>query len=164
MSKQVFSLPGDGIGPEVVGPAVQVLNAAAAAQGVDITVTEGLVGGVAIDAKGTPLPEETLAAAAAADAVLLGGVGGPRRDDLPMAERPGTKPRLPLGAVLFDERYPEDEAMDHEVAAYDETMGRYYEERGKPGYDWSGGVAAKFRRPLREHLLGHYAEKGARFR
>lgn len=84
----IYVLPGDGIGAEVMGPAVAVMRAAAGKVGCDLTVTEGLVGGVAIDATGSPLPAETLAAAQAADAVLLGGVGGPKWDNLPMDSRP----------------------------------------------------------------------------
>jgi 3-isopropylmalate dehydrogenase len=81
-------LPGDGIGQEVVNPAVEVMQVAAQQQGVTIDVEEALVGGAAIDDCGSPLPESTLAKAKAADAVLLGGVGGPKWDDLPTAQRP----------------------------------------------------------------------------
>ncbi len=87
-SKDIYVLPGDGIGAEVMAPAVAVMQAAAELSGCRLQVTEGLVGGVAIDATGEPLPEATLAAAQAADAVLLGGVGGPKWDDLPMTQRP----------------------------------------------------------------------------
>ena len=86
--KKVLVLPGDGIGQEVVNPAVEVMQVAAQQQGVTIDVEEALVGGAAIDDCGSPLPESTLAEAKAADAVLLGGVGGPKWDDLPTAQRP----------------------------------------------------------------------------
>ena len=72
--KKVLVLPGDGIGKEVVAPAVEVLQVAAQQQGVAIELEEALVGGAAIDDCGSPLPEDTLAKAKAADAVLLGGV------------------------------------------------------------------------------------------
>ena len=88
MSHSIFILPGDGIGAEVMEPACQVMKAAADIEGIELTTSEGLVGGAAIDAHGTPLPADTLAQAQNADAVLLGGVGGPRWDDLPTAERP----------------------------------------------------------------------------
>jgi len=87
-SHKIYVLPGDGIGPEVMQPAVAVMHKAAASAGVTLEVSEGLVGGVAIDATGTPLPAQTLAAAQASDAVLLGGVGGPKWDHLSMDQRP----------------------------------------------------------------------------
>ena len=87
-SYDIYVLPGDGIGAEVMKPAMAVMHAAAELTGCQLNVSEGLVGGVAIDATGTPLPPETLAAAKSADAVLLGGVGGPKWDDLPMDQRP----------------------------------------------------------------------------
>ncbi len=64
------------------------MRAAAPAGGVALTFEEGMVGGGAIDASGSPLPAETLAAAKASDAVLLGAVGGPKWDSLPMQSRP----------------------------------------------------------------------------
>jgi len=87
-NKSILVLPGDGIGPEVMAPAVELAVTVAAEEGMTLTIAEGLVGGCAIDATGTPLPADTLAAAKQADAVLLGAVGGPKWEDLPMAERP----------------------------------------------------------------------------
>ena len=86
--RTVLVLPGDGIGPEVVGQAVRILNAAAEAAGIALTLAEARLGGTAIDATGTPLPPATLAAAKDSDAVLLGAVGGPKWDSLPMSQRP----------------------------------------------------------------------------
>lgn len=80
------------------------------------------------------------------------------------AQDPGQRPRLPLDAVLFEEEYPSDEALLERIAAYDRTMAAYYAARGKPGYDWSGGISRKFARPNRAHLLAYYERKGARFR
>jgi 3-isopropylmalate dehydrogenase len=88
MSQRILVLPGDGIGPDVVKVAVAVLESVAARHGLDLELEEGLVGGRAIDEAGTPLPEETLARAREARAVLLGAVGGPRWDELPTLERP----------------------------------------------------------------------------
>ena len=84
----ILLLPGDGIGPEVVGAARWVLEAAAGRFGLRIRFEEALIGGAAIDATGEPLPEATLAAVREARAVLLGAVGGPRWDDLPVDRRP----------------------------------------------------------------------------
>ena len=71
-------LPGDGVGPEVTGEAVRVLRAVAAARGHLLSFREGLLGGVAIDATGDPLPAATLALCRRSDAILMGAVGGPK--------------------------------------------------------------------------------------
>ncbi len=81
-------LAGDGIGPEVVAEAVKVLAAVGASHGHEFSFADHLVGGAAIDATGDPLPEETLAACRAADAVLLGAVGGPKWSDPGATTRP----------------------------------------------------------------------------
>lgn len=88
MEVDIVVLPGDGIGPEVVGAAVAVLEAVAAAFGHSFKTHECLVGGSAIDALGVPLPENTLSACQHADAILLGAVGGPKWDDPQAAIRP----------------------------------------------------------------------------
>lgn len=88
MGRQVLVLPGDGIGPEIVAQAERVLDAVNDAFELGITKTHALVGGSAIDEAGVPLPDETLEKAKAADAVLLGAVGGPKWDSLEMAIRP----------------------------------------------------------------------------
>ena len=80
-SFNILVLPGDGIGPEVIGAAQQVLDAVAAKWGHAFNYATDLVGGSAIDAYGTPLREETVEAARAADAVLFGSVGGPKWDN-----------------------------------------------------------------------------------
>jgi len=81
MTKKILVLPGDGIGPEITAEAVKVLNACREA-GLDAELEEGLVGGAGYDAEGHPLPESTLTKAKAADAILLGAVGGPKWDTL----------------------------------------------------------------------------------
>ena len=81
-------LPGDGIGAEVAPIAVQALRTALQQEGVRLEADEGLLGGCALDATGSPLPAETLELCAAADAVLLGAVGGPQWENLPMQQRP----------------------------------------------------------------------------
>ena len=85
---KILILPGDGIGPEVVAEAVKVLRVADRRFGLGVELSEGLLGGAAIDAHGKPLPEETLAKARAADAILLGAVGGPKWDNIDRALRP----------------------------------------------------------------------------
>src|SRR5215210_4633119 len=84
MSARIVALPGDGIGPEVTEAALEVLDRLG-----DFEVTEHAIGGAAIDADGTALPDETLEACRTADAVLLGAVGGPKWESTdPEAPRP----------------------------------------------------------------------------
>ncbi|MEO6526850.1 MAG: 3-isopropylmalate dehydrogenase [Gemmatimonadaceae bacterium] len=87
-SFSIALLPGDGIGPEIVTQAKRVLVAAAELAGVTMTFEEGLIGGAAIDATGTALPDETIAMCRRADAVLLGAVGGPKWDNPSAKVRP----------------------------------------------------------------------------
>tara|TARA_Y100001935_G_scaffold255641_1_gene270374 strand:- start:706 stop:1782 length:1077 start_codon:yes stop_codon:yes gene_type:complete len=87
MIKKILILPGDGIGPEVINEAAKVLDKLAT-EGLKIEVDEGLIGGAAYDALGTPLPKLTLDMAKSADAILLGAVGGAKWETLPMTERP----------------------------------------------------------------------------
>jgi 3-isopropylmalate dehydrogenase len=89
-------LPGDGIGPEVMTEALQVLERVAAASGVQFQFDQRLVGGAAIDATGSALPPETVAACEAADAILFGSVGGPKWEHLPPNEQPERGALLPL--------------------------------------------------------------------
>lgn len=88
MSGTVAVLAGDGIGPEVVAEGVKVLHAAAQLFGLSLDVREALIGGAALDQTGQPLPPETVAICQAADAVLLGAVGGPKWDDPSAKLRP----------------------------------------------------------------------------
>lgn len=81
-------LPGDGIGPEIVSAAVRVMDAAAERFGLVLEYDRQLLGGCAIDACGDPFPEATETSAKAADAVLLGAVGGPQWDQADPAIRP----------------------------------------------------------------------------
>ncbi len=88
MELRVLVLPGDGIGREVTAEAVAVLHRVAEVFGHSVQASEGLIGGAAIEARGSPLPDDTLKAAVDADAVLLGAVGDPRYDGLPPERRP----------------------------------------------------------------------------
>ena len=89
---KVLVLAGDGIGPEIIAPAVEVLKTVAAlsteAAGVSFETTSALVGGASIDANGLPLTDEVLGLALEADAVLLGAVGGPKWEALDFEVRP----------------------------------------------------------------------------
>jgi 3-isopropylmalate dehydrogenase len=88
MTASILLLPGDGIGPEVMREVRRVLDWFARTRGLEFRVDEDLVGGVAIDTHGVPLTDTALAKAQAADAVLLGAVGGPKWAGLPFESQP----------------------------------------------------------------------------
>ena len=84
---KIAVLPGDGIGQEIVDQALRVLDALQS-DGLKVEIERAAIGGAGYDEQGDPLPEKTLKLAKAADAVLLGAVGGPKYDTLPRAMRP----------------------------------------------------------------------------
>ncbi len=88
MTHSILLLPGDGIGPEVVSQARRVLEHTAAKHGLSLSLTEGDLGGIAIDRQGAAYPQATRELARQADAILLGAVGGPKWDGLAALERP----------------------------------------------------------------------------
>ncbi len=88
MKLNILVLPGDGIGTEVTREAVRVLRRVAEKYGHELSLAEGLLGGIAIHKTGSPFPEETARLAAEADATLLGAVGLPEFDNAPPAQRP----------------------------------------------------------------------------
>ena len=150
MSKKILVLPGDGIGPEVVAETVKVLKAADQRFGLNLELSEALLGGCAIDATGEPLPAATLEAARTADAILLGAVGGPKWDHLEMAKRPekgllGIRGQLELfgnlrPAILFPQLASASSLKPEVVAGLDilivrELTGGIYfgQPRGKIG-------------------------------
>ncbi|MCP9777565.1 3-isopropylmalate dehydrogenase [Cyanobium sp. T1G-Tous] len=87
-SYRITLLPGDGIGPEIMAVARQLLDAVSSSHGFSLVYDEQPMGGVAIDATGEPLPNSTLEACKAADAVLLAAIGSPQYDSLPREQRP----------------------------------------------------------------------------
>jgi 3-isopropylmalate dehydrogenase len=93
---KIAVLAGDGIGPEVMGVALKVLEATGRRAGVGFKFEEKLVGGAAIDGAGEALPDATLAACESADAILFGSVGGPKWESLPPNEQPERAALLPL--------------------------------------------------------------------
>jgi 3-isopropylmalate dehydrogenase len=93
---KIAVLAGDGIGPEVMSEALRVLAAVAGKFSLQFDFTERLVGGAAIDAHGQALPEVTLDACRAADAILFGSVGGPKWESLPPNQQPERAALLPL--------------------------------------------------------------------
>ena len=85
---KIVTLPGDGIGPDIVREAVKVMNRIGELYGHTFDIIEKRMGGIAIDMDGTSLPQDTIDAALASDAVLLGAVGGPKWDHLTNGDRP----------------------------------------------------------------------------
>ena len=90
MTHKIAVLPGDGVGTEIVAEAEKLLGALADRFGLDVEIERGEIGGAAVDATGSPLPEATLALSRDADAVLLGAVGGPKWDNETRERRPET--------------------------------------------------------------------------
>ena len=88
MEKKIAVIRGDGIGPEIVGEAIAVLDTVAAKFGHTFIYEEAPMGGSAIDAFGVPLPDSSLETCLRADSVLLGAVGGPKWDSQPPENRP----------------------------------------------------------------------------
>jgi 3-isopropylmalate dehydrogenase len=88
MLMRIALVPGDGIGPDIVGEAVKVLGAVGKRFKHKFDFSTYLAGGIAIDATGGPLPESTLLGCQDADAILLGAVGGPKWDNLAGNQRP----------------------------------------------------------------------------
>ncbi|MDR1285895.1 MAG: 3-isopropylmalate dehydrogenase [Campylobacteraceae bacterium] len=110
---KIALIRGDGIGPEIIDEAVKVLDAASSKENFTMTYNDFLMGGVAIDLKGEPLPQQTIDGCLASDAVLFGAIGGEKWDKLPREKRPESgllKLRKSLGVfanlrptAVFDE-------------------------------------------------------------
>ena len=88
MSKKIVVLAGDGVGPEVTGEAVRVLEAVSTTYRLGLEFEDALIGGAAYDAAGSPLPDATVTACKASTGILLGAVGGPKWADIPVQHRP----------------------------------------------------------------------------
>ena len=87
MSK-ILILPGDGIGTEIVAQALKVINSLNANNGMGMSLVHGLLGGIAYDETGSPMPDETIKTAKSCDSILLGAVGGPKWESLERDLRP----------------------------------------------------------------------------
>jgi 3-isopropylmalate dehydrogenase len=163
-SVRICLLPGDGIGPEIMREAVKVLRAVGERWDVGFELSEALLGGIAIDETGSPLPAETLAEARAADAVLLAAIGGPKWDTTdPAKPRPeqgllGIRKELGLYANLRPVRiFPplrgasslKPEALEgvDMLIVRELTGGLYFGERGReadsPGAATGGGAGRR---------------------
>jgi len=110
---KIAIIKGDGIGPEIIDEAIKVLDAVASCEGFELDYTEALMGGIAYDVTGDPLPQETINTSMNSDAVLFGAIGGEKWDNLPREKRPESgllRFRKELGvfanlrpATVFDE-------------------------------------------------------------
>lgn len=145
---RIALLPGDGIGQEIVPQAVRVLKHIAPKFNLNLEFQEALVGGAAIDAVGVPLPEDTLNLCKNSDAVLLGAVGGPKWDNLPVHLRPegaallglrkelnlftNIRPVKMLPALLKASTLKEEVLNGVDLVVFRElTGGLYFGERGR---------------------------------
>ncbi|MEQ1789406.1 MAG: 3-isopropylmalate dehydrogenase [Rickettsiales bacterium] len=125
-TKHILLLAGDGIGPEVIAETKKIINWFSENSSVKFTTSDALLGGAAYDAVGTPFPDETVVAAKKSDAILLGAVGGPKWESLPIALRPekgllGIRKELGLfanlrPAICFD-ALADASTLKHEVVA-----------------------------------------------
>ena len=88
MAKKILVLPGDGVGPEITAEAVKVLQCLHDAKELDIALEHALIGGAAYDAHATPLPDDSIALAKDADAILFGAIGGPKWERVARDDRP----------------------------------------------------------------------------
>ena len=84
----ILLLPGDGVGPEVCNEATKIINAVANSFNLDILIDEDLIGGISIDKYKTPITDEVISKAKFSDAIILGGVGGPKWDNLASKDKP----------------------------------------------------------------------------
>lgn len=126
---QILVLPGDGIGPEVIAQSVRFIEVLNQLSDYNFQLNYGMLGGCAIDAEQTPLPDATLAKAKDADAVLLGAVGGEKWDGLPQNQKPekgllGMRSGLSLfanlrPAILYPELAASSSLKDEVVAGLD---------------------------------------------
>jgi 3-isopropylmalate dehydrogenase len=142
---RIVALPGDGIGPEIMDAAKELLDALG-----DFTLTDHPVGGASIDAHGTPLTDDTLEACRNSDAVLLAAVGGPKWDSTdPAAPRPeqgllglrkglglyaNLRPVRPAKALLDESPLKRDRIEGTDLLVVRElTGGIYFGDRGRNG-------------------------------
>ncbi len=178
---KIAVLAGDGIGPEIVAQAVQVLEALRS-DGLKFELESGLLGGCAVDATGEPFPEATRKLVAAADAVLLGAVGGPQYDTLSREQRPergllAIRKALNLfanlrPAVLYPELVNASTLKPEVVAGLDilivrELTGDIY--FGEPrGIEWRNGQRVGFNTMIYSEVeirrIAHVAFRAARKR
>jgi 3-isopropylmalate dehydrogenase len=170
MKYSIATIPGDGIGPDVVAIAVKVLEAVAKKSGFELSFTEAPMGGIAIDRFGTPLPSASVETCKASDAVLLGAMGGPKWDKLAGDKRPeagllGIRKALGVyanlrPAVMFPQLAlacplrPDIVAGGLDILIVRElTGGIYFGERGRSPDGQSAWDTERYSKPEIERIL-----------
>lgn len=170
MEKTIALIPGDGIGPDIVREGVRVLDAVAAKFGHKFTYKTVLAGGAAIDATGSPLPQETLDTCLASDSVLLGAVGGPKWDNVPGELRPekallglrgGMKVYANLRPALMFKQLSDACPLKNEIVGdgldllivRELTGGIYFGERGRSDDKQTAWDTEKYTAPEIERIL-----------
>ena len=188
MTYSIALIPGDGIGPDVIAEAVEVLDAIGDKFDHTFNYVELIAGGRAIDETGEPLPAEVLAAVKECDALLLGAVGGPKWDTLPGHLRPerallglraglgvyanlrpaALLPQLKAACPIKDEvlaaSHHEGKASFDLLIVRELTGGLYFGERGRSPDGGSAFDTERYSKPEIERVLrsGYVAAKGRR--
>ena len=172
MSTKILILPGDGIGPDVAAEGEALLEEISLQHGLDMEISHALIGGVAMDATGQPLPDDTLAACKEADAILLGAVGGPKWSDPNSTVRPEQGLlKLRQGLGLFVNLRPvrvhpalasisplkEDRVQDVDVMVVRELTGGVYFGEKQEGDEYASDLCAYSREEI-ERVVVQAAE------
>ena len=179
MEKTIALIPGDGIGPDVVAEAVNVLNVVAKKYGHSFSYKNVIAGGIAIDQFGKPLPQEQLDICLNSDAALLGAVGGPKWDNLPSEIRPekallglrgGMKVFANLRPAVMWKQLKDASPLKDEIVGEgldilivrELTGGIYFGERGTSEDQNTAWDTEKYTRPEVERIIRmgfEYAQK-----
>lgn len=168
MEKTIAVLPGDGIGPEVTDAAVKVLQSIAMRYGHTFHLKHAAIGGCAVDAYDNPLPEETVAACEASDAILLGAVGGTKWDQHPAHLRPekgllnirkrfglfaNIRPVKAVPALLGSSPLKEEVAKEVDMVIVRELTGGLYFAEPKHRTEKAGVDTLVYTRPEIERIV-----------
>ena len=166
LSKKIAVLAGDGIGPEVIAQAIKVLNAIEKVSGHSFLFKEALVGAIAIDATGNPLPDETIEICKNSDAILFGAIGHPKYDNDPNApvrpEQGLLKLRKTMGRGAEDREHigleADDRHVGREAGVVEAAVGA--EAAGGAAAGAGAGAGARAAAAARERAAGRERQRG----